>query len=275
MLRSSGGADGADQFHAVSRGYLKAWAKTQPAGSEFAVIGYAAPRAGGRDLIEYNDDQEVSKVNVKPESLKPMARSAIELLKGLGSHGFVHGDIKPSILFWNERTKTLQAIDTDAMTKVSKRPASAAPVHQEGTRGYLNPVAFHPAYAINHGMWSEYKPQAGAGRDLYATGISLLEAAMYAKGRGSDFENLSDALSCKGVASNLQAGKYQAGIELLREENFEPDSIEDFARTCVLKSIDYELDRVNRGDRGFERYHANAENHLLDEVSRHPALNGV
>lgn len=266
--------NGETRFHAVAgQARLKDWARAQGPKSTFEVHGLLMPKARGKQPIEYpssntDGDDRPPRLNVSRGDLRPMAESAMTLLKGLASHGFVHGDIKPENLIWDPATKALQLIDIDGLQKVSKAQGSlVADGLSDHSTLYANPVAFAPAYGGGK------TARLGLGRDLFSIGMVLLEAALLSRGDSETARTLMEGIT---FASDplLQSqwkksqGKYQAGLERLRQAPFAAGSLESFARECILRSVEYEQARLARQDFGFERYAPDQPEHLLAQLER-------
>ncbi len=178
VIRETPSDGGAIQYHAVAgQQRLKDWARAQQPGSKFAVTGLLMPKAKGQSPIEYPEAVRLEDPNPPPRlkvargDLTALAKSSLELLKGLASHGFIHGDIKPENLIWDAKTKTLQVIDNDGLAKVSKMPGSQVEAQKTVyTITYANPVMFAPPYRGGDA------PRVGLGRDLFSIGMVLLAA---------------------------------------------------------------------------------------------------
>jgi serine/threonine protein kinase len=273
--------DGTVVYHSVAgQKTLKNWARTQASTSEFNVVGLLMPKAAGKTLCD--DDYRMT---VSRSDLKPLANSALNLLKGLASHGFTHGDIKPANLIWDTKSKTLQLIDNDNLDKVSKKDGSQVNANRNlpQTTMYMNPVGHHSAYK------SGLNEQLGLGRDLFAMGLTLLEASLHATGRTEKSETLLSGITFhtqpEQKAIYLKAsGQYNKGIKALMAEDFAPGSVEAFARSCIVKSVEYEKNRLglDENDKAvlprtatFERYdpkRAGNDQHLLAQLERELAL---
>ncbi len=280
------------QYHAVAGQWrLKDWAKVQAAGSRFDVVGVLMPRAAGNHPLEVEhvslpeeapdaqpkqgqemqfELQEPSpvvppKVHVARADLKPMAASALSLLQGLASHGFIHGDIKPANLMWDAKSKTLRLIDNDSLQKVSKRGGDIEPGFGDHTLQYMNPVAWQ----VGNGN----QAQLGLGRDLFAIGMVLLETALGEQGRYKDAEDLISQLTFiqqpKYRAIQLMKdGLYSRGVNALNAAPFAENSVEAFARSCILESIQHEEERLKKQDFKFDRYAKVKPDHLLAKLQR-------
>jgi serine/threonine protein kinase len=243
---------GPAQYHAIEGSVaLKAWASKQSLESTFEVTGLLMPKATGRQPLEYSKSAAVNSINVQTDDLKPMAQSGLNLLKGLAAHGFIHGDIKPENLMWDSHTKNLQLIDNDSLKKISKTSKESG-INDAYTQIYLNPVA-----------WKHKPPgneaKLGIGRDLFALGMVILETSLYAKGQGDKANQLMEKLTFgnerPGRAKYLMSqDKYQNGIQELQDENFDANSIEAFARSCIIESIQLEERRLAGNITAFERY---------------------
>ena len=265
-------AKGEAQFHAVSGpGRLKDWARTQSVSSQFEVAGLLMPKAVGKQPVVYkigkpDELDPPPTINVSRSDLKSMTTSSLSLLKGLASHGFIHGDIKPENLIWNSDAKNLQLIDNDSLNKVSKHSDQVGSVMGTHTQMYLNPVA-----------WTRSKgrinAQLGLGRDLFAVGMVMLETSLGAKGRYQEAEDLMNMLTFMREPLEkgrylMSQGNYKRGVEALNKAEFAANSIEAFARSCITKSIEYEETRRDNEDFKFERYSPNNGQHLLAQLER-------
>ncbi len=282
------------QYHAVAGQWrLKDWAGVQAAGSRFDVEGVLMPRAAGNHPLEFEhvslteealdaqpkqeNEQEFQvelqepspvappKVHVARADLKPMAASALSLLQGLASHGFIHGDIKPANLMWDAKSKTLRLIDNDSLQKVSKRDGDIEPGFGDHTLQYMNPVAWQ----VGNGN----QAQLGLGRDLFAIGMVLLETALGAQGRYKNAEDLISQLTFiqqpKYRAIQLMKdGLYSRGVNALNAAPFAENSVEAFARSCILESIQHEEERLKKQDFKFDRYAKVKPDHLLAKLQR-------
>lgn len=258
---------GPAQYHAIEGSVaLKAWATKQSLESTFEVTGLLMPKATGNQPLEYTSNT-VSAINVDIADLKPMAESGLSLLKGLAAHGFIHGDIKPENLMWDSHTKNLQLIDNDSLQKISKNSKESGP-NDAHTLIYLNPVA-----------WKHKPPgteaKLGIGRDLFALGMVILETSLYAKDQGGKADQLMERLTFgkqpTGRARYFMASdKYQEGIQELQDEKFDANSIEAFARSCIIESIRLEETRLAGNITAFERYNESQPDaqHLLAKLER-------
>ena len=280
-------ANGEDTFHAVAgQQRLKDWARTQRSDSKFDVVGLLMPKAAGKSPIQYFEppapkkgtDEEPpappSKSHVSTSDLKPMAQSALSLLTGLAKHGFIHGDIKPENLMWDTKTKTLQVIDNDGLQKVSKKPGSQVnPGLDTRTELYFNPVGYNQKYyesSSGQTSYGTFKYQMGVGRDLFAMGMTLLETALTSRGQEKKAKDLMSQITGQNSNPSRQAlfESYKQGVEALKAENFPPNSVEAFARSCIVKAIEYEQIRLDRQDFGFDRYNEADDQHLLSQLQR-------
>lgn len=269
-------SNGTQTYHAVAgQQRLKDWARTQAADSKFEVAGLLMPKAAGKNPIEYpkparpDDVEPPAKLNVSRSDLKPMAQSAMSMLTGLASHGLIHGDIKPENLMWDAKTKSLQLIDNDGLQKVSKKAGSqVSEAAGAGTLTYLNPVK----YARPPGK-GQQEARLGLGRDLFAMGMVLLEASMHARGQGERADALMNRLTFSSSPAGqailwMRNGNYRSGLETLKQENLPPNSVEAFARSCIVKSIEHEEARLAKQDFGFDRYDPGDDQHLLAQLEK-------
>lgn len=281
-------ADGGEIHHAVAgQQRLKDWAKSQRSDSRFDVVGLLMPKAAGKSPIQYFEPPPAKKgsdedppapppkAHVSTSDLKPMAQSAMSLLTGMARHGFIHGDIKPENLMWDTKTKTLQVIDNDGLQKVSKKPGSqVAPGPDTMTPAYLNPVAFDKRTRESSGLQMNFKYQMGVGRDLFALGAVLLEAALIARGEPQKAEDLMNGITLgkQGINAIVYQQsvneRYKQGLDALKAEQFPPHSVEAFARSCIVKAVEYEQARLDRQDFGFDRYDKADDNHLLSQLQK-------
>jgi hypothetical protein len=147
----------------------------------------------------------------------------------------------------------------------------------------MNPVGYHSAY---QGGLNE---QLGLGRDLFAMGLTLLEASLHATGRTEKSETLLSGITFdtepeKRAIYFKATGQYNNGIKALMAEDFAPGSVEAFARSCIIKSIEHEKIRLGLNEDNkavlprtatFDRYDPNRpgnDQHLLAQLERELAL---
>lgn len=267
-----GRSDGKEVYHAVAgQRTLKDWAKLQNKGSSFDVVGLLMPKAAGKNPVDYPDDKD-PKVNVSRSDLKSMAQSAMTLIKGMAQHGFIHGDIKPENLIWDSKAKNLQLIDNDNLVKVSKRDGSTVPKGLGPVSlAYLHPLAMHEKFRLQEGG-AQDNAQLGLGRDLYATGLVLLETSLRAgRADSKEIERIMNGVAHQSEPEGslyyqLATKSIESRIEYLNDLKFPPDSVQHFARTCLIKALEFEQDRIDRKDFGFDRSENGREAALIREL---------
>jgi TPR repeat protein len=270
-------ANGTMGYHAVAgQRTLKDWVRTQATNSSFDVVGLLMPKAAGITPIEYKKGTFEPKLQVAAADLKDMAGSALKALQGLASHGFIHGDIKPENLLWDDKTKTLQLIDNDNLQKVSKKVgAEVSKGIGVQTLTYTNPVAWLPRNTSKDGEYGD-QAQMGLGRDLFAMGMVLLEASLLAKGQGEKANSIFNKITFSNkdagdALDNMRVRMYKMGLKLLKTEEFPKGSVEDFARSCIVKAVAHEEARYEDEIGSFERYKINDpanDQHLLTQLQR-------
>lgn len=257
--------DGQEVVHAVRGGAaFKAWARTRGVGADLVVIGSLMPMAPGKSPVDYtlNENEIVdSRAQIEPAQVRSMAKSGIDILKGLQARGFIHGDIKPANMLYSAEDKALNLIDTDDLRKISKRPEARLPEKPgTGSMTYIHPGAY------------DHKG-CGAGRDLYALGVSLLETSLLSRGEKSEWDTWFSQLSSGSLSGILGVHGRKALAQQARNNSFPPDSAEHFALQCIAESLEYEAGRVAQGLQGrFERYTPDNPAHPLNKVSQHPFL---
>jgi len=216
---------------------------------------------------------------VSQSDLKPFADSALTLLKGLARHGFIHGDIKPENLMWDAKAKKLQLIDNDSLHKVSKKDGSSvAKGLGAHTPMYMHPLGFKDAQIVN--LEFVTVAQLGLGRDLYALGLVLLEAALVAKGKNEEAETLMSGITDKEAKAldearislnrrkpeklgdplplkTLENYSIGARIDYLEKADLPKDSVEDFARTCLIEALKFEQGRIDEARKNKENNEEN------------------
>ena len=274
--------NGKKVYHAVAgQKTLKDWAKSQNKGSSFEVVGLLMPKAAGTSPLRYFEKKgsDIVKSNVSQSDLKPFADSALTLLKGLARHGFIHGDIKPENLMWDAKAKKLQLIDNDSLHKVSKKDGSSvAKGLGAHTPMYMHPLGFKDAQIVN--LEFVTVAQLGLGRDLYALGLVLLEAALVAKGKNEEAETLMSGITDKEAKAldearislnrrkpeklgdplplkTLENYSIGARIDYLEKADLPKDSVEDFARTCLIEALKFEQGRIDEARKNKENNEEN------------------
>jgi len=101
----------------------------------------------------------------------------------------------------------------------------------------------------------------------------LLEASLVARGETDKADQLMKGLTFSQepplkAVYQMASGNYKNGVEALRNESFPPGSVEAFARSCIIRSIEHEQVRLDRQDFGFDRYSAQNDQHLLAQLER-------
>lgn len=256
-------ADGQERIHAVRGGAeFKAWARTQAVASDLVIRGMLMPLAPGKPPVQYVDDEvqgSSATAQVQPAQVQSIAKRGLDILKGLQARGFIHGDIKPENMLYSADQDTLNLIDTDGLQKISKRPDARLPQKS----GLHTPTYTHPAILD--------RKSCGAGRDLYALGVSLLETSLLARGEDSQWNAWYQKLVSPALYGLLGASTRDALAQQARNNPFPPNSAEHFALLCIAESLDYEKNRLVQGlqDR-FERYTPDNAGHPLNKVAQHP-----
>lgn len=270
LLVRESNADGTTVMHTVRGGAeFKAWARTRPVAADLVIEGVLMPMAPGKPLLSVKSTGETEEVtaNVQTSHMHDLSRQGLEILKGLQSRGFIHGDLKAENMLYDPGSQQLQFIDTDDLKKISKKPGTVLPD---------DPGAYTLTYL--HPMARQSKP-CGAGRDLFALGTTLLEASLQARGADEEWKTWQEKLLF-GV-SNAKKSAYMSSIkskrtelaEAARQNEFAPDSAEHFALTCIAEALEYEENRIDHDmQHQFERYTPDNANHPLNKVSQHPFL---
>jgi len=155
-----------EEFHAVSVDHMKQWTAdhgAQIAGNSdrFRIVGQVLPKAEGSSLG--------TGTRLAPEDRKAIARQAVESLKAMSEHGYVHGDIKPDNLMYGAAQKQLTLIDFGGLTKQSKHDDSGNALGNPLSPAYVIPSSHHASGANNTGGY-------GHEADLYAMGLSMLKS---------------------------------------------------------------------------------------------------
>ena len=169
------------------------------------LIGLIMPNAGGKTL-----DETIIEKNV---SFSQTAQSAFNALGQMASHGFVHGDIKPSNLIVKD-TGDLALIDTGSMAKTTKhakdRPFSDSISFDKKSRP-TTPDHAHPGHS------PDFK-KVGMEQDLFSMGVTLLETKLGMIATQLDPDDAEEFI-----------GAAQAIRDIIAEANTDPD--EDSAMT--------------------------------------------
>ncbi len=269
VVREENTGSGEARYHAVQGGgHVKSWFSSQEASSKFYVQRMVMPRAAGKPPLVFQAGANApSQVNVKAADLPPMARAGLEALKNLSAHGFIHGDLKPDNMFWDSKNQSLSIIDTDGMKKISERadPSKPQPLPEMGSAQYLHPM---------HGP----KAQLGAGRDLFAFGMSLLECSVFARGDEDASNRLAEFQEWKktrgAYVGTTTVSKKNMDDQIMKLGN-QGNPLEDFAMRAMKEAVAYELDRKNSGQTGPDRWKPDIESHPLNVLSLHPLIAGI
>lgn len=267
--------NGTSAYHAVAgQKTLKDWAKTQEKGSSYQVVGLLMPKAKGDTPIAY-EPNGLPKGKISQSDLKPMAGSALTMLKGLADHGFIHGDIKPDNMYWDADSKNLQLIDTDGLVKVSKHASSMPKGLGVMSPSWLHPSAVSPKFRAERGdpISAVGNAQLGFGRDVYAMGLVLLETSLLAEGYGADkTKDLMVKLTHRDVKDyeeffyKLATRSINDRITILKSlGDLKSGTVSDFARQCVIKALEFEDERIKADNFGFGRENG-PEAKLLEEL---------
>ncbi len=305
VIKETGGADQPPVFHVVPAGKsFKNWATdrlvSHPAG-KLEVQGSIQPRAPGRALLseaqlEATDrGQRASGARrFSEEQLQMIARSGFEAIESGARHGFVFGDIKPENIMTDG--SDCKFVDLDALQKVSKQ--GGEPSLEAHTPSYLLPLAFHSAQRRE-------AHQAGVERDLYAFGMTLVEAAL----RSARRYDLATSLTSVAVGSTsaheakqryqlhrtgsaerawLDARAVPPGRRTIDQENkvkegsplwndiksrlgdypVEPGSALDFGLECLREALHYD----SRGKSKVYDPARAGDDHPLKALAQHPTI---
>ncbi len=265
--------NGNETFHAVGGGStFKAWAANQTRFSALQTVGLVMPKAAGVQPMVYNKQIHligpVTQAQVNSEDLKPMAISGLKGLQNFSQHGFIHGDYKPENMIWDTTTKTLRIIDLDSMTKTSKH-SSMSSVPRVGSDLYLHPLSKVEPFTI------------GAGRDLFALGLCLLETAAYAGKQPeelTEFNKLQNDLTNKSAALSIMSKSLRPNVLQKLEEASQKhpaDSVQHFALQAIKLAIQYEGNRLDNKVNSYDRWSPQKESHPLNVLAKHPAVRQI
>ncbi len=264
IVRETG--PGGTTFHAVPGGkFFKTWSteKLTTGQSKLEISGIVMERAKGKQLVadaDYGKTENQFRLfdKISSSQMKSVASSGLDALKQLGSHGFVHGDIKPANMIHDSSSGEVKIIDFSGLQKVSKNDNRLAA--STGTEAYLMPGGAYAGYA----------------RDLFAMGASIVETGLKARGRHGDAENLIGAINdCNKGQGQLQAAQARRDG---RPESWETvmngiaageaeDSAVAFGIECMKQAKAWDVDKFGRYDAA-----TSPREHPLNVVSRHPAV---
>jgi hypothetical protein len=144
-------------FHAVEGDKnFKTWAarhlQSNPE-TKLALAGVLMQAARG--VVGMDGESHIAPI--EPAALHSAALDGLKTLKQLSAKGFVHGDIKPLNMFFDEAAGKVQLIDTDSMKKMRKGQQGCSIM---STKAYSHPNA---------------RKKTGFEQDLFGLGLSVLE----------------------------------------------------------------------------------------------------
>ncbi len=261
---------GVQTFHAVPGGkFLKTWAaeKLRTGQPVLEISGLVMERAKGKQLVADDDfglseNRFVLFDKISSSNMKNVARSGLEALKELASHGFVHGDIKPANMIFDSGSGNVTLIDFSGLQKMSKKGGS------------IEVGAMSQLYLLPDGA------ERGPARDLFAMGMSIVEAGLKARGRHADASEMGSVLfernSPKGMydaermRSNGAAGPEAWEETMERLAAAEPQgSAVAFGFACMRQAAAWDSAKFGRYDAA-----TSPPDHPLNVLARHPAVAG-
>lgn len=237
-----------DEFHAVSVDHMKQWTaehgeQVAEDGDRFRIVGQVLPKAEGGSLG--------AGTRLAPEDRKAIARQALESLKAMSEHGYVHGDIKPDNLMYSADKKQLTLIDFGGLTKQSKHGDSGNALGNPLSPAYVIPSSHHASGANNTGGY-------GYEADLYAMGLSMLES----------FLPHAQALGDLGTREYLDRDEVAEILDKLRANPalITPGGPEELAVKMMSLALEHETPLTGRLGPANPRLEA-----VWQEIMDHPA----
>ncbi|MEO1997094.1 MAG: hypothetical protein ABGZ17_17635 [Planctomycetaceae bacterium] len=122
--------------------------------AQLKYIGQIAPLAEGRELR-----------TLKESNVGDAALNLLGVLRGMAARGFIHRDLKPDNILFEEKTNEFNVVDLGTLGKFSKQGADGANTFT-GTMPYLHPRVANATITKN--------PTYGYEADLYSAAMTLL-----------------------------------------------------------------------------------------------------
>lgn len=168
--------EGEQAFSVVAGGKtFRNWANERlGAGERPVCLGVIMPKAKGAALMNLDRIEETSRDpalagRAEPSQLQDAVGASLATLAGMAKHGLRHGDVKPENARYDAQSRTFELFDQGSMVKMSKRNGDAPRLTVAATSLYRDPGF-------------EDDPGAGLEYDLFATGVTLLEASLRERG---------------------------------------------------------------------------------------------
>lgn len=255
--------EGSTGYEVVPAGKeFKNWALEQlglPSPPTIRIAGSIMPLAAGTGLEKLipKEGSNPSAPKLARGDLLSIATRSLDTLESFGNHGFVHGDIKPANMIYDQGSGKLTFIDTGSLTKISKDPQRLE----------------HTAFSSKRGVTTEYSlPRTKDGKavgheqDLFSTGLTLLEASLKNRGASEIMAGVRARVS-RGTPGHYErfAGTMGADLRSLVEKggSLSSDSVEDLALRMIEKSLAAKKPVLREEIQG-----------IISELRKHPSVAG-
>lgn len=165
------------QFSVVAGGkQFRRWAADRlVAGDQPKCVGVVMPKATGQPVLDIASvlerDRDLS-LDGRPEPtvLLSAATDSLATLAGMAKNGFRHNDIKPENVRYNAQSRVFEIFDQGSMVKMPRAVGGVAP----GLDARTSVLYRDPGF--------QGQPGAGVEYDLFATGVTMLEASLRERG---------------------------------------------------------------------------------------------
>jgi serine/threonine protein kinase len=220
--------------------------------------------------IQLHKDPEIV-THFQPLSKKRQAqivKGALDMLTGMASHGFVHGDIKPANMLLDKKRENLQLIDLGGLKKISKHNESPI-LSLPYTRSYSNPLSFKLRSEKQGSAVVEFlSARAGHEQDMFGMGISMLEFHYRTSGRHDLVRPIwQDVANCHLSKADFSGKTMDEKVSLLQQK-IQERSMEvsqgpllAFAMNCIRLSLSVSEPEVRR----YDPANTNSD-HLLNQL---------
>lgn len=243
-----------DEFHTISADHIKKWVAERGESIDRSEPGRYMVR--GQVLQKAEGESGEKLRGLQPQDKAAIARQGLQALKGMGAHGYVHGDIKPDNLVFDRAKQRLSLIDFGGLKKQSKNDVSGSALGDPASPAYVIPSSHHPQGANWSGGY-------GQEADLYAFGLTLLELYLPGVPETPGLRKASRDNDRKAVEDHLAS--LRANTALVK-----PNSPEDLAVQLMELSIAQNTPLVGRlGDV------PGPLKTIWDQIQAHPVMDNL